>query len=169
MRDAFTTFKDLFAHNAPRPANAAQEKSKPQIGVAVIVLNEGKVLLGQRKGAHCKGTWASPGGHLEFGETVEACAKRELAEETGLQALSWQLGPWAQNFMQEEKKHYITLFVFVDQFAGELQLLEPAKCEQWCWFEWDQLPTPLFSTVSSLIRQISIEQLKQPLKQRVNK
>ena len=56
----------------------------PRIGVGCVVERNGLVLLGQRKGAHAEGFWAFPGGHLEFGETVEACARRELVEETGL-------------------------------------------------------------------------------------
>ncbi len=52
-----------------------------------------EILLGQRKGAHGAGTWATPGGHLEFGESVKACATRELLEETGLKPLSFRLGP----------------------------------------------------------------------------
>lgn len=57
---------------------------RPKVGVGVIVLKEKKLLLGQRKGSHSQGEWAPPGGHLEFGEEVAACAKRELLEETGL-------------------------------------------------------------------------------------
>ena len=56
----------------------------PRIGVAVIVVRDGKVLLGKRKNAHGEGRWGFPGGHLEFMETVEACAAREVLEETGL-------------------------------------------------------------------------------------
>ena len=44
----------------------------------------------------------------------------------------------------EGDKHYITLFVFVDAFEGEVQLLEPHKCEGWEWFEKEALPL-LFS------------------------
>jgi 8-oxo-dGTP diphosphatase len=133
-------------------------KSKPRVGVAVVVAKDNKILLGKRKGAHGEGNWSFPGGHLEFGESVEECARRELAEETGLKALSLRLGPWVSNIIDEDK-HYITLFVFINRFAGNLQLLEPNKCEEWEWFECDSLPCPLFPTVQSLIKEIGLKKL----------
>lgn len=132
-------------------ANTVSTEKKPRIGIACLVQKEGKVLLGQRKGAHGVGTWAPSGGHLEFGETVEACATRELLEETGLEALSLRLGPWVENLMEDGQKHYITLFVFIDDFRGEPALLEPDKCEGWEWFTWDNLPQPLFPSITSVI------------------
>lgn len=52
--------------------------------VSVVLRDEaGRVLL-QRRGDY--DTWGLPGGCLEMGETLEACARRELAEETGLTA-----------------------------------------------------------------------------------
>ncbi len=128
------------------------EQKRPRVGVAAVVLQKGKVLLGKRKGAHGIGFWASPGGHLEFGESAEVCAARELLEETGLKALSCRLGPWVENVMEGDK-HYITLVVFIDKFEGELQLLEPEKCEGWQWFDWNELPSPLFAPVESLLQK----------------
>jgi hypothetical protein len=37
--------------------------NRPLIGVAVIVINDGRILLGKRKNSHGDGTWAFPGGH----------------------------------------------------------------------------------------------------------
>ena len=58
-------------------------KNRVQVGLGIIVVKDGKVLLGKRKSAHGKGTWCFPGGHLEFSESWEDCAKRETKEETG--------------------------------------------------------------------------------------
>jgi len=66
----------------------------PRIGVGVIIVRQGLVLLGQRKGSHGSGSWAVPGGHLEFGETVENCARRETLEETGILLGNIALGPF---------------------------------------------------------------------------
>ncbi len=132
-------------------SSATLKVKKPQIGVACVVQKEGKVLLGKRKGAHGVGSWATPGGHLEFGETVKDCAERELLEETGLKMLSFQLGPWVENIMENGQKHYITLFVFIDSFVGDPVLLEPNKCEGWAWFDWNHLPQPLFPSITSLV------------------
>lgn len=130
---------------------------RPKVGVGVVVVKDDQVLLGKRRGAHGSGCWQFAGGHLEFGEEVEACAVRELAEETGLKALSLSLGPWVNDII--DGKHYITLFVYIDQFEGEPQLLEPDKCEGWEWFEWNKLPSPLLPSIVSLIKKIGLEAL----------
>ncbi|HEX2582800.1 MAG TPA: NUDIX domain-containing protein [Chlamydiales bacterium] len=144
--------KAHFLYAVTNEGENCMEQKRPLIGVAAVALQKGQVLLGKRKGAHGAGLWSSPGGHLEFGETVEACAARELFEETGLRALSFRLGPWVENVIDKDK-HYITLVVFIDRFEGELQLLEPEKCEGWQWFDWNELPSPLFAPVESLFQK----------------
>jgi 8-oxo-dGTP diphosphatase len=125
---------------------------RPKVGVGVAVRHKNKLLLGKRKGSHGSGDWSFPGGHLEHGEDVSECARRELFEETALKALSIELGPWVSDII--DGKHYITLMVFVDQFEGELQCMEPEKCEGWHWIAEDELPSPLFPPIQSLIEKI---------------
>lgn len=130
---------------------------RPKVGVGIILVQDGKTLLGKRKGSHGEGRWAHPGGHLEWGETLDSCVRRELAEETGVVPLSQKQGPWTNDIMGN--KHYVTLWVLVHQFQGTPQLLEPDKCEGWQWFAWDALPEPLFLTVENLIKDVGIEKL----------
>jgi len=51
---------------------------------SVIVLKRDAVCLVRRDRPRKAGLWSFPGGRLEPGETPEAAARRELAEETGL-------------------------------------------------------------------------------------
>ncbi len=53
--------------------------------------------------------------------------------------------------MENGQKHYITIFVFIDSFEGEPAFLEPNKCEGWEWFTWNNLPQPLFPSISSAL------------------
>jgi 8-oxo-dGTP diphosphatase len=121
--------------------------------VGVIVLREGKVLLGRRRGSHGAGTWALPGGHLEFGESVEDCALRETEEETGLAVEILGQGPYTNDVMPAEGKHYVTVFVLARSQEGTPQLLEPEKCEGWVWFRWKELPDNLFAPLNTLVQQ----------------
>ena len=65
---------------------------KVGVGFGVMILKDNKVLLGQRhedpnkadSELHGEGTWTMPGGKIEFGESFEAAAAREVKEETDL-------------------------------------------------------------------------------------
>jgi ADP-ribose pyrophosphatase YjhB (NUDIX family) len=54
----------------------------PITGTSIIpVLPDGRIVLVQRRD---NGRWSFPGGLVEWGEDIPTSAKRELAEETGL-------------------------------------------------------------------------------------
>lgn len=59
---------------------------KINVGVGVMIFDkDGMILLGKRKGSHGAGEYSFPGGHLEYGESFEECAKREVMEECGIE------------------------------------------------------------------------------------
>ncbi|PIN81049.1 DNA mismatch repair protein MutT [Candidatus Woesearchaeota archaeon CG10_big_fil_rev_8_21_14_0_10_32_9] len=57
----------------------------PRPGSAVIVVHEGKILLGKRNKVNANNKWVLPGGGIDWGETSKDAAKREALEETGLE------------------------------------------------------------------------------------
>lgn len=64
--------------------NSREYPDRPLIGVGVVVLGPDGVLLIHRAKPPRAGQWSLPGGGQKLGETVEECAHREVAEETGL-------------------------------------------------------------------------------------
>lgn len=62
------------------PSCGERHRRRPVVGVAVVLMEEGKVLLGRRRA----GEWCIPCGHLEWGESIDEAACREFLEETGL-------------------------------------------------------------------------------------
>jgi 8-oxo-dGTP diphosphatase len=127
--------------------------NRPKVGVGVIIIKDNQVLLGQRKNAHGSGSWSFPGGHLEFNETLEACARREALEETGLRLKNIRAATFTNDIFAQEGRHYVTLYVTAEIAAGQLDLMEPEKCAQWAWFNWADLPHPLFIPIQNLLKQ----------------
>jgi 8-oxo-dGTP diphosphatase len=125
----------------------------PKVGVGGIILRGNKVLLGLRKSEHGQGMWGFPGGHLEYGESPEACIAREILEETGLIAdlKNIEKGPYTNDIFEGgEKKHYITLFFIIRDVMGELLVKEEEKCERWEWFLWEEMPDNVFLPIVNL-------------------
>lgn len=127
--------------------------NRPGIGVGVFVIHKNQLLLGMRKNATGEGTWAEPGGHVEFGETPEEACIREVKEETGIIVKDPKFVGFTNDIFEKEKKHYITLFYRVYSDSPDTQVIEPDKCEEWKWFEIDNLPEPLFLPLENLLKQ----------------
>lgn len=126
---------------------------RPKVGIGVIIKKGNEILLGQRTNAHGSGDWCFPGGHLEYGESWEACARRETLEETGLELSEISFLTATNDIFAEEGKHYITLFMIADHPGGEPDCLEPEKCEGWEWFAWDDMPENVFLPIRNLKKQ----------------
>jgi ADP-ribose pyrophosphatase YjhB (NUDIX family) len=58
----------------------------PVPAAGIVLLKGAEVLLVRRKFEPRAGAWCLPAGFMEYGETPEHCAVRELEEETGIVA-----------------------------------------------------------------------------------
>jgi 8-oxo-dGTP diphosphatase len=126
----------------------------PRIGICVIIRKDNKILLGKRIGSHGSNTWSFPGGKLDFGEKIVDCALRETKEETNLEIKNLFITKnITEDLFQADDKHYITLYVLSDWDSGEPEIMEPNKCVEWKWFDWNNLPEPLFPPVLNLKAQ----------------
>ncbi|XP_033750911.1 uncharacterized protein LOC117335099 [Pecten maximus] len=136
--------------NKPAPQTPSQPSTwipnhhkRPGVGVGVLVTTPsqpGCVLLGIRKGSTGSGLFATPGGHLEYGEDWCECGSREALEEAGLVLKNMEFCVAVNAINPSEDYHYITLFVLGEIDNTEPQNLEPHLCEGWQWVEWEKFP-----------------------------
>ncbi len=130
--------------------------SRPSIGVGVLVWRDKHLLLGKRLIEGGQSCWQFPGGHLEYGESVLDCARREVLEETSLKITKLRHLGFTDKAFTIGKRQYITLLISSDYASGTAEVLEPDKCELWQWFDYQQLPEPLFEPISLFLSQIGI-------------
>jgi 8-oxo-dGTP diphosphatase len=126
------------------------EPRGPYLGVSAVVVREGRMLLGRRRGAHGAGTWSFAGGKVDPGEHPSDTARRELLEETGLRALTAEPLVWTSDVFAGDGLHYVTLHHHVVVDEGEPRICEPDKVDEWLWFAWDSPPEPMFGPAASL-------------------
>jgi 8-oxo-dGTP diphosphatase len=121
------------------------------VGVAIIVTRGNQVLLLKRLNVHGAGSWSTPGGHLDFGETPEECAIREAREETGLDIINISFKAITNDVFETENKHYISIWMEGEYQSGEAVLAAPYESSEIGWFDWDKLPQPLFLPFQNLL------------------
>lgn len=130
-----------------------KKAKQPRVGVGVIIFNmQGQILLGLRRNSHGSESWGPPGGHLEFGETPENCAIREVLEETGLEISSPTFLGMTNDFFPDDDKHYISILMTITlNMNQKILTLEPTKETAWQWFDLSELPDNLFLPIKSLL------------------
>ena len=124
---------------------------RPAVGVGVIVKRGDQVLLLRRRNTHGSGTWSVPGGHLDFGESPEQCASREVREETGVEIEEVEFRAVTNDFFEAEGKHYLTLWFEAKHLSGDASVSAPDEMSEVGWFSWGSLPAPLFLPLRNLL------------------
>jgi 8-oxo-dGTP diphosphatase len=131
--------------------NTHPKVQRPQVGVGVIISKDRQVLLIRRRSAHGEGTWSTPGGHLEYGESLQQCAIREAWEETGVTITNPVFRAITNDVFEKEQRHYLTIWMEGTYVSGEPAIQSPREASEVGWFPWDALPEPLFLPFEHLL------------------
>ena len=91
----------------------------PAPAAGVILPWRGKVLMVRRRFAPRAGAWCLPAGFMEYGETPEHCALRELHEETGVRGRIQDLFGVYAGFDDPRVRAVLILFV-AERVGGRL-------------------------------------------------
>ncbi|PRQ40452.1 putative hydrolase [Rosa chinensis] len=133
---------------------AATPGKVPKVVVVVCLLRGNKVLLGRRRSS-LGDSMSLPGGHLEFGESFDECATREVKEETGLDIDKLQCLTVTNNLFLDKAKPYHYVVISIRAVLADHQQpqnIEPDFCDGCGWYEWNILPKPLFSPLEKAIQ-----------------
>lgn len=135
-------------------------EKKVGAGVGVMILKDGRVLLGKRhhdsqkadSTLHGEGTWTMPGGKIHFGESFEDAAYREVLEETGIKINKNNLKFVSLTNDSVKDAHFITIGLLCEDFEGEAEVREPDEITEWKWFKLNELPNPIYFVSEKILR-----------------
>ncbi|OFZ56003.1 MAG: hypothetical protein A2428_08620 [Bdellovibrionales bacterium RIFOXYC1_FULL_54_43] len=125
-------------------------KQYPSVGVGAVVRRGDEILLMRRINGPGSGTWCTPGGRLEFGESFEDCAIRETAEETGVTVGTPRFLTLTSSALKGDDHHYITIWMECDYVDGIPRIAAEDEANQVGWFKVNQMPLPLFPPMEEL-------------------
>jgi 8-oxo-dGTP diphosphatase len=127
----------------------ATARERPTVGVAVMVEKDGKVLMGRRKCPPGEGTWALPGGHVEFGEKLADAAIRETKEETGLDISGIEIISLSDDISYG--RHFVSITFRAAAAKGQPILKVNKEFSEMGWFDLKNPPEPTFKALENVL------------------
>lgn len=101
---------------------------KPSVAVTVIpVLPDGRIVLVRRVD---NDRWAPPGGMVDWGETVEQAARRELEEETGLRLVSMERLVGVYSSPRRDPRTHAISITLAAGVEGEMEIHDPLELSE---------------------------------------
>lgn len=128
--------------------------------VAAVLLRDDSILLVKRKYPPAVGKWSLPGGVIESGEKLAEAAKRELKEETGLDAeplgILWILNNIVLDSSGKVKYHYLITDVLFDSNSVRGTPVASGDASEVRWFSLDEIKRreDISRTVKKLVLRI---------------
>lgn len=117
---------DSRSADAGGPADGnAKRRHRPVVGTLAYILSPDRrrtllVHRTYRESDENLGKYNGVGGHLERGESVSECMRREIREETGLEVVSMRLrGTVCWSDFGPAKDEWLGFVFVVDEFRGE--------------------------------------------------
>lgn len=119
----------------------SEQTHKLIAGTCLILIRDGKVLLGRRCNTnHHDGDYGLPGGHLESSESLFEGVAREASEEIAVVIEKENVSVVHVIHRKKAAEERFDFFLIANHFAGEPKINEPEKCDDLDWFPLDSLP-----------------------------
>lgn len=109
------------------------------------------MLLIRRSNAPAQGFWSPPGGHLEYGESLQQCAIRKAWEEARVTITHPVFRAITNEVFEEDRQHALTVWMEGTYVSGEPTRSSPPILAAIGWFPWDALPEPLVVSFEHLL------------------
>ena len=133
--------------------------NSPVPAAGCLIEQGGNVLLIRRKSPPHAGEWSLPVGFLQFGETAEQAATREVAEETGFRVEPTSLIGTYSDIIDEQRSHLVLIFrgriIGGSPLAGD-------DAEEIGWFSENYLPPIAFASARRAVETWRAERRGSP-------
>lgn len=126
----------------------------------VVLRKDGKILLARRyQTGYEDGKYSLPAGHVEEGETFTGALVREIKEEINIDI---DLCDVQGMHVMQRDSHYecielryrMDIFFLVEKWCGELENMEPEKCDDLLWCTLDALPKNTIPYIKKALKDI---------------
>jgi 8-oxo-dGTP diphosphatase len=96
------------------------KQNVPALTVDGLLFKGDSILLVQRKNEPFQGSWALPGGFVEYGEKTEDAVVREVLEETGVKTAVLSLIGVYSDPNRDPRGHTVTVAYLIEHLGGAL-------------------------------------------------